>query len=369
MATVQMIIGGGFLGAGKTTLLAAAAALLAQRGKRVGLLTNDQAPGLVDTALLKQQGFEVGEVAGGCFCCRFDQFVQAADRLVSDNWPEVLIAEPVGSCTDLAATVIQPLQDLYAGRFRVSPYTVLVEPQRLREALAGEAASAFDPKVQYIYAKQLEEAELIAINKSDLLKEAEVQSLKKKTGARFPQARVASFSALNGEGVEQWLELMLSQSSAGGHSAEVDYDTYAEGEAALGWLNATIRLEGPEGTSWRDFTGKLLTRLQAELKTRRAEVAHLKVFLSARGVAIFGNLTSTAGAPVLRERGVCGKDTTSAWLTLNARAAMEPAELKAAVEQSLRVLATGGRRAEITMLEHFKPGRPQPVHRYTQPKA
>jgi G3E family GTPase len=48
----KLILVGGFLGAGKTTLLAEAAKRLAKEGKSVGLITNDQAPELVDTRLL-----------------------------------------------------------------------------------------------------------------------------------------------------------------------------------------------------------------------------------------------------------------------------------------------------------------------------
>ena len=47
---------------------------------------------------------DVGEVAGACFCCSFDELVATADRW--DDAPDVLLAEPVGSCTDLVATVI-----------------------------------------------------------------------------------------------------------------------------------------------------------------------------------------------------------------------------------------------------------------------
>ncbi|MDB6053954.1 MAG: signal recognition particle protein Srp54, partial [Verrucomicrobiales bacterium] len=63
---------GGFLGAGKTTAVAKLAAFLTKKGKRVGLITNDQAGNLVDTRMLKSHGFSTEEIAGGCFCCKFN---------------------------------------------------------------------------------------------------------------------------------------------------------------------------------------------------------------------------------------------------------------------------------------------------------
>ncbi len=104
----RYIMIGGFLGAGKTTAVMRLAERLRDQGLRVGLITNDQSTGLVDTALLRNQGFDVVEIAGGCFCCRFDSLSEAAERLTEDARPDVFIAEPVGSCTDLVATVSYP---------------------------------------------------------------------------------------------------------------------------------------------------------------------------------------------------------------------------------------------------------------------
>src|SRR5436190_19590667 len=134
-APVKMIMVGGFLGAGKTTLLGQIAERLAGQGKRVGLITNDQAADLVDTEMLRRKGFGVDEVAGGCFCCRFNDLIDSSKRLLDTMKPDVLIGEPVGSCTDLAATVIGPINAFHGERIRATPFTVLVDPERLKNAL------------------------------------------------------------------------------------------------------------------------------------------------------------------------------------------------------------------------------------------
>src|SRR5262245_37220499 len=125
MQPVRFIMIGGFLGAGKTTTLARLARQYVAQGKRIGLVTNDQAQNLVDTSSLRAQGFAVREVPGACFCCRFDDLVGKVGELQDAERPEIILAEPVGSCTDLVATVVQPLKDLYRGRFEVAPYAVL----------------------------------------------------------------------------------------------------------------------------------------------------------------------------------------------------------------------------------------------------
>src|SRR5271157_2955744 len=97
----RFIMIGGFLGAGKTTAITRLAKSLSGQGLRVGLITNDQGRNLVDTAMLRAEGFATEEIPGGCFCCRFNSLVEAAGKLACQTRPEVFIAEPVGSGTGL----------------------------------------------------------------------------------------------------------------------------------------------------------------------------------------------------------------------------------------------------------------------------
>lgn len=368
MDTPRLILVGGFLGAGKTTLLAQAAARFAQQGKRVGLITNDQAANLVDTAVLQKAGCEgIEEVAGGCFCCRFDELIHAAQELVRRHQPDVLIGEPVGSCTDLSATVIQPIKKLCAESFRVAPFSVLVDTrqmrklQRMRQAM-GQSKGPFPDSVLYIYEKQLEEADLIVLNKTDTVSAAELEELKGMLAERFPQIPHLAISALNGNGVDQWLDYLVSSTAAGQRIAEVDYDVYAEGEAVLGWLNAAIRLRAAKPVDWQRFCLDLAVRIQRELQASSSEIAHLKFQLSAESGELTTNLTSNDGEPSVR--GAIHGDSNEARLLLNARVHIAPDRLRSVVEQSLATTADGVLTVAMESLESFSPSRPQPVHRY-----
>ena len=137
-AKARYLMIGGFLGAGKTTAVARLARRLTDQGRRVGLICNDQSSGLVDTALLRSKGFSVEEIAGGCFCCRFNSLLEAAGKLTRETRPDVFVAEPVGSCTDLVATVSYPLRRIYGDRFTIAPLSVLVDPERAERILGLE---------------------------------------------------------------------------------------------------------------------------------------------------------------------------------------------------------------------------------------
>src|SRR5262245_36579622 len=232
---------GGFLGAGKTTAMLRLAEHFTGAGRRVGLITNDQSQGLVDTSLLTSKGFPTTEITGGCFCCRFNSLTDAADRLAGDARPDVFLAEPVGSCTDLRATVQYPLRRLYGDDYRVAPLSVLVDPTRAARILGLEPGRSFSPKVVYIYEKQLEEADIIVVNKSDLLTDERRDRLADTLRAWFQHADVIAVSARTGANLDAWFA-RLSSSMPSRHAMEIDYDRYAEGEALLGWLNATVRL-------------------------------------------------------------------------------------------------------------------------------
>src|ERR1700680_314240 len=185
--SADYIMVGGFLGAGKTTAMLRLPEHLTTPGRRGGVITNDQRHGLVDTSIVEAKGYPVQEITGGCFCCRFNSLTDAADRLTRDARPDVFLAEPVGSCTDLKATVQYPLRRLYGDDYRVAPLSVLVDPMRASRVLGLESGRSFSSKVLYVYEKQLEEADLLVINKSDLLDAARREALQRAVSSRFPQ--------------------------------------------------------------------------------------------------------------------------------------------------------------------------------------
>jgi G3E family GTPase len=368
MQTPRLILVGGFLGAGKTTLLAEAAMRLTRQGKRVGLVANDQAADMVDTEMLKESGASVKEVAGGCFCCRFPDMVSALERLVRESDAEVLIGEPVGSCTDLSATVIQPLKKLHGHQFEMSPFSVLVDAHqvrvldRLRKTAVQNELGRFPANVLYIYEKQIEEADLIVLNKADLLSKVELAEIKASLAGRFPETPVLAMSAITGEGVDAWLDFISQGHDAGRRITEVDYDTYAAGEAALGWLNASVTLHAQDGIDWEAFVAELLEAIRAELRVELAEIAHLKVHLTSGGDRLVGNVTSNEGP--LSVRGSIDTTRRDIAMLINARVHVQPDRLRTVIEQALRQAAGDRLETTITNLRSFPPGRPQPTYRY-----
>lgn len=368
MNQARYIMIGGFLGAGKTTSIGKFARYLDQRGVKVGLITNDQGAGLVDSALGRSQEFPVEEISGGCFCCRFNSLVDAARNLSTANRPDVFLAEPVGSCTDLVATVSLPLQQIYGDDFKVAPLSVVVDPVRARRILGLEDGKHFSANVSYIYLKQLEEAEAIVINKTDLVSGEELAALESELASRFPGTRIFKISARNEEGLEPWFEWALEHEMSPARVMDVDYDRYGEGEALLGWLNATISIEQPDG---KEFDGnELLRALAVALKyavlNEGVEVAHLKMTLNPMGdpleVAAI-NLVRSDHSADLSHQLVDPIDAGE--ILLNMRCEAAPELLDRLTREALQAVVGDqfGLEFNETHREHFRPGQPNPTHR------
>ncbi len=364
MSTIRFIMLGGFLGAGKTTTIARLARAYQDQGLKVGIVTNDQAADLVDTHLLRSQGFDVGEVAGACFCCKFNDLTDTIGQLEAAQKPDVVLAEPVGSCTDLVATVMQPILSLYGEKFDVAPYGVLLKPSHGRRILSGAANAGFSPKAAYIFKKQLEEADFIVLNRIDELSQQEVDELARLIEAERPGVPLVRISARTGEGFDALLEMLDQRGAFGRNILDIDYDIYAEGEAELGWLNANVRVSGPQEFSLDDLLMDLVGRLRTSLDAAGAETAHLKAIGLWEGFHGVANLVSRDTPAVLSLASDCR--TRLADVVVNARVATSPEELEKHVHDAVQAAAAKvGAQAAVKQVQCFRPGRPTPTHRYS----
>ena len=358
----RFIMIGGFLGAGKTTTISRLAKHFQDLGLRVAIVTNDQATDLVDTNLLRSQGFDVGEVAGSCFCCNFNELTSTVERLSADQRPDVVIAEPVGSCTDLVATVIRPLQQIYNQPFDIAPYGVIVKPSHGLKILKKVAKGGFSPQAEYIFRKQLEEADFIILNRIDELSADVVAELQALIHTNFPNVPVVQISATTGAGFDALSDQLDQKGVYGTRLMDVDYDVYAEGEAELGWLNAQVELNSLEALDLDQFVLTLVQRIQSHLASESLEVAHLKAIGMADGkFAVVNAISSDTSATLSMPS---GHNCLRAELVINARVAVAPESLTKTIERIL--LATSLElkvEATIRTLQSFRPGRPVPTHR------
>lgn len=362
---VKLIFAGGFLGSGKTTALASLAKRLINRDMRVGFITNDQSENLVDTVIARQMLTELGvpveEVVKGCFCCKFDELIEHVEKILVHD-PDVLMGEPVGSCTDFVAAVANPIKIQYKDAFRFAPFSIMVDPDRVRELMLEETETDFPEDVAYLFGKQMEEADTIVLNKIDLISPEEADRLMAAIGDRFQDKKLMAVSAKEGNGMGAWLDDLLSnRPGANTVLRQIDYDRYAHAEAVLGWLNAAILMSASEPFDASDFARALLRQLREDFKQKEGEIGHLKMVITSAGKSLWANLTHLAAEPSIS--GEALDPLTKASLIINARVRLEPEDLESMVRAVLKKVSKGmGVTSEIDDLQCFSPAYPEPPH-------
>lgn len=360
--TPRFVLIGGFLGAGKTTTVGRLARHYTSQGLKVGIVTNDQTTDLVDTHTLRSQGFDVGEVAGACFCCNFNELTATVEKLSAAELPDVILAEPVGSCTDLVATVIRPLVQVYQQPLDVAPYGVILKPSHGLKILKNDKHGGFSPKAEYIFRKQLEEADFLIVNRIDELSPAQVAELTELLQSQFPGRPIVRISAKTGAGFDSLVEFLDQRGAFGQRVMELDYDVYAEGEAELGWLNSQVVVESPTEFELDALLVDLIDRLRQRFAESGSETAHLKTIGLWEGFYGVANLVSSFTNPELSLPSNCR--VKQAHVVVNARVAMDPEVLADLVRKEVAAACAHAKIAhKIETLQSFRPGRPVPTHR------
>jgi len=303
---------GGFLGAGKTTLIMKAARILRSSGVAVAAVLNDQSDGLVDTEFARRNGVPAEEVAGGCFCCRFPDLIDALERLEAYG-PEVIFAEAVGSCTDIVATTLRPLLRDYGARYRIAPLTVLIHER------------PDDAQLRFLFDLQAAEADLVIDRDVD---------------------------------VGAWLDALFRDGVvAGGKVISVDYERYAQAEAALGWLNARATVRPRLALSPAMILGPLLDELDGALTADGIGIVHLKAIAQSESGYVKAALTGNGREPEV-EGMLDASPAAEHEVVVNLRALGDPERLREIVER-----AFAGLPAQELALQAFRPAAPVPYQR------
>src|SRR5207244_5829794 len=131
------------------------------------------------------------------------------------------------------------------------------------------------------------------INRIDELDPPRVEELVRLVSEQFPGTPVLRASATTGAGFDALMELLAQEGGFGRKILDIDYDTYAEGEAELGWLNATARLTSDKPFNLDELLTAILGELAAVCRTLGGEVAHLKLIgMDDSGAFAVGNVVS-----------------------------------------------------------------------------
>ncbi|GAA4310396.1 GTP-binding protein [Compostibacter hankyongensis] len=355
---MKLYLIGGFLGSGKTTAIQQAYAELVRNGVSAGVITNDQGVQLVDSRFMDSLDIPSREVTGGCFCCNYTRLEAHIRSLEQTEQPQIIFAESVGSCTDMVATVVRPLQRFYPD-LDIS-VTVFADAGVLLPVLE-EGKQLFEDSVAYIYDRQLEEADMLVVSKIDLLDADRRQEVLQLAQKKYPGKTVLGQDSFDKAHIRRWLRTLDEQGETERRALDVDYAVYGAGEARLAWLDEEMELHTDNGTAWQAGM-ELLHRIYEDIVRQGYPVGHLKALLDGGRRKI--KISYTAGGR-LPDTPVPENDPVdNVVLLLNARVQTEPDKLKQLVADAIKdAAARRGCRITSRKLSVFRPGFPRPTHR------
>ena len=265
----------GFLGSGKTTTMMALTKYFTEHHGKAAMISNDLGhQNLADNKLAILSGCNASELTGECICYQTENLVDRLDQLFETDGCELVISDIPGFGVGALDHVYHTLQKRYTDRYQLAPFTAIVEPNTvsmLRDYTGGD--------LTYILNTQLLEADLIVLNKCDLVTDEERIAMVSYLTATYPQAKVVSISALTGEGLED-LSQALIQGCASMHLPDIGYG----GEAFMGSIGkmsefytqyyATVCCNDFDGN---EYLMKLAEVIRKEIKAADAEIPHLKL--------------------------------------------------------------------------------------------
>jgi hypothetical protein len=264
----------------------------------------------------------------------------------------------------LRAAVSYPLRRIYGDDYEIAPLSVMVDPTRAARILGIASGGSFSAKVQYVYDRQLAEADLIVINKIDQYEPSKLGDLRDALEQKYRQAEVLMVSARQGDGLSEWFERIGGKDMSLTLAPDVDYEIYAEGEALLGWMNATVRLSSTEEFDGNRALEEIAGSIAAAVTD--GEIAHLKMTLTpdedAGDIGVL-NLVRNDARPEIAYS--LKGPLQSGELIVNLRAEEDPDKLHEAALSAFNAWrsAANGRRVEVQHSEYFRPAKPSPTCR------
>ena len=183
--TPNVLILSGFLGSGKTTVLVRLIEHLRAKhgeGYRIAIIENEIGSTSVDTSVIQEAGYSVTEMLSGCVCCTLiGQLVPALQKLEEELDPHLVILEATGVATpdSMAANLAK-----YGGyEVRIVTLVDASRWQRIKLAL------------QILLTAQVEPADIVCVNKVDLVEADAVSEVDTDVHAINPDVPIVHINA------------------------------------------------------------------------------------------------------------------------------------------------------------------------------
>lgn len=285
---MEVIVVGGFLGSGKTTTIINMGKYLAEKGKKVAIIVNEIGEIGIDGDVIKRFGFDTKEITSGCICCSLKVGLRTTmNHLTKEYKPDIIMIEPTGIAFPNVIRNEIELMNL-GEELKIAPLVTLIDGSRFKYLMK---------EVKEFAMRQIIDAEILGINKIDLIEPIRIPILEASVQQLNPKARVVLLSGKDtGERFENFMQEILPdikevpekvQATAGAEETsritgpqEIEDSIKASG---VGSYSAEFAIKGGENLSTEEAR-RLTTELMNAIKTKVLKlnpefVGHIKLFL------------------------------------------------------------------------------------------
>lgn len=292
---MQVIVVGGFLGSGKTTTIINMGKYLAEKGKKVAIIVNEIGEIGIDGDVIKRFGFDTKEITSGCICCSLKVGLRTTVTLLAKEYnPDILMIEPTGIAFPHVIRDEIELMNL-GEQVEIAPLVTLIDGSRFKHLMK---------EVKEFAMRQIIDAEILGINKIDLIEPIRLPIIEASVQQLNPKARVVLLSGKDtGESFRNFMRIVLpdiegieekeeknqekvqekSQTGMPVEKPEVTQETQNSIEASgVGNYSAEFSVENQNISTEtaREITTKVMNAIKAKVLRLNPEfVGHIKLFL------------------------------------------------------------------------------------------
>ncbi|MDD2613603.1 MAG: GTP-binding protein [Methanosarcina sp.] len=198
---MQVIVVGGFLGSGKTTTIINMGKYLAEKGKKVAIIVNEIGEIGIDGDVINRFGFDTKEITSGCICCSLKVGLRTTVTMLAKEYkPDILMIEPTGIAFPHVIKEEIKLMNL-GEHVEIAPLVTLIDGSRFKYLMK---------EVKEFAMRQIIDAEILGINKIDLIEPIRLPILEASVQQLNPKATVVLLSGKDtGENFENFMRTVL----------------------------------------------------------------------------------------------------------------------------------------------------------------
>jgi len=279
---MKCMIIGGFLGSDKTTTIRKLIEYLGAQGQRTAIIVNEIGEVGIDGDTISEGGVETREITSGCVCCTLRISMEhTLKSLMTSYRPDTIIIEPTGIA--FPRQIKSNIESMGIPEIIFTPIVNLVDPCRLSPD-AGD--------LQNFVRNQIEDAEILGINKVDLIgpeKLLETCLLLRKLN---PKARIVHFSARQGGEALDKLFCLIGRNSQNKTINEARNSVEMSGVSAYSTEFEILSQEIPLETAV-SVSGQILDGIRNRVTQLNPEfTGHIKLSFAHKENFVKGSVTS-----------------------------------------------------------------------------